>query len=153
MSLLTTAQDIGNALVAKGRENLDAQRRNTTFDLRDSLRANTFTQPDTIITEVRFLEYGIFLDRGRKPGKFAPPPAIQEWVKRKGIETDPRKVRSVAFLINRKIFKDGIKPSRWLTRAIEFVLAGASEQIAKAQADDARVFVSNLVNKTNRELK
>ena len=153
MSLLSEIQSIGNAVAAKGRENLDAQRRNTTFDLRESLRSNTFTQPDTIITEVRFLEYGIFLDRGRSPGKFAPPPAIQAWVKRKGIETDPRKIKSVAFLINRKIFREGIKPSRWLTRAIEFVLASASGKIAKAQADDARVFVSNLVNKTNRELK
>ena len=44
---------------------------------------------------------------GRPPG--APPPVqpLQEWVIAKGIETNPKKARGVAFAIRRKIMNEG----------------------------------------------
>ena len=48
---------------------------------------------------------------GRKPGKFPPIKAIEQWIKDKGIKPieDNLKVSSLAFLIARKIADDGTK--------------------------------------------
>ncbi len=52
---------------------------------------------------------------GRPPG--APPPVtpLQEWVIAKGIETNPKKARGVAFAIRRKIMNEGTE--RYKARA------------------------------------
>lgn len=46
---------------------------------------------------------------GRKPGKFAPPQAILQWIKDKGITPrDPKtSLESLAFLFNRKLAREG----------------------------------------------
>lgn len=152
-NLISALDDIGRRVVAKARENLDAQRRNTTGTLKDSVRRETRQEFGTLITEVSHRDYGVYLDRGRRKGKYAPPRAIQNWVRNKGIETDERKVKTVAFLINRKIFQEGIKASQWLTRAIDFVTRDAAGLVDAANAKDGQVFINNLVNETNRRLR
>jgi hypothetical protein len=50
--------------------------------------------------------YITVLEDGRKPGKFAPPEVIEQWIDDKPLGTDiPRK--SLAFLINRKLKEEG----------------------------------------------
>ena len=45
---------------------------------------------------------------GRKPGKFAPPEAIEQWIRDKGITPEGRTtVKQLAFLINRKMATKG----------------------------------------------
>ena len=46
---------------------------------------------------------------GRKPGKFAPPEAIQQWIRDKGITpNDPKTtIKQLAFLFNRKMASKG----------------------------------------------
>jgi hypothetical protein len=46
---------------------------------------------------------------GRKPGKFAPPEAIQQWIRDKGITpNDPKTtIKQLAFLFNRKMATKG----------------------------------------------
>ena len=46
---------------------------------------------------------------GRKPGKFAPPEAIEQWIKDKGITpNDPKTtIKQLAFLFNRKMATKG----------------------------------------------
>lgn len=51
-------------------------------------------------------DYIYYLDKGRSTGKFPPVQNIRDWVRRKlGIED--KKVNSVAFLVSRKIAKQG----------------------------------------------
>jgi hypothetical protein len=51
-------------------------------------------------------QYITVLEDGRKPGKFAPPDDIREWVKIK-INPAPKEVNKIAFLINRKLKENG----------------------------------------------
>ena len=48
-----------------------------------------------------------FINDGRRPGKFAPPNVIQDWVRSKLNITDEKEVKQVAFLINRKLAVEG----------------------------------------------
>lgn len=62
-------------------------------------------------------DYITYVDKGRKPGKYAPTSALRQWIKAKGIATDDAKVTAVAFAINNKIKRQGIKPRPVLERA------------------------------------
>ena len=47
------------------------------------------------------------LNFGRKPGKFAPVKKIQDWVRTKLGISDLKEIKSIGFLVNRKIAKKG----------------------------------------------
>ena len=47
------------------------------------------------------------LEDGRRPGKWAPPGDIQDWVATKLKITEPKKNKSVAFLVNRSLKEKG----------------------------------------------
>lgn len=64
-------------------------------------------------------DYAKYVEFGRRAGKRPPPQPIQDWVKKKGIESDPQKIKGVAFMVARKIGAVGIKKSPYLKPAFE----------------------------------
>ena len=62
--------------------------------------------------------YGRFVRGGRRPGRRPPIEALIPWVQKK-LGVPASRVRSVAFLIARKIGKKGIKPNPYHERALE----------------------------------
>lgn len=87
--------------------------------------------------------YGLYVELGTRP-HFPPPGALDGWVKRHigvvsrlGITGD-REVREVAFLIGRKIARQGTKGQFFFERALEEnegrVVAVMEEEMAKALA-------------------
>lgn len=74
-----------------------------------------------------------YVEGGRKPGKFPPLSAIIKWIEVKRIVPRPDSkgrvpsTKQLAFLIGRKIYRDGIVPRPLLTSA----LAGSLEPIQK----------------------
>lgn len=58
--------------------------------------------------KIEGLDYTEQLQFGRKPGRFPPIDAIEKWISDKGIATDIP-IRSLAFLIARKIANEGTK--------------------------------------------
>jgi len=55
---------------------------------------------------VRF-NYIMTLETGRKPGKMPPPDSIQSWIEQRGIQPSGISQKSLAFLIARKIGREG----------------------------------------------
>ena len=53
-------------------------------------------------------KYGDVVERGRRPGRWPPRDAIELWVKRI-IKPEPKKLKSMAFLVQRKVGKIGFK--------------------------------------------
>lgn len=53
--------------------------------------------------------YGVYVDKGRRPGKMPPLDAIRKWCRIKGIE------ETAAFPIARKIGEEGIRPTNFFT--------------------------------------
>ena len=78
-----------------------------------------------------------YVQDGRKPGKFPPPPAIAKWAKVKGLPRfRDKKGRYIsndsrAFLLGRAIAKKGIKPFPFYNDAIDESL----DQLADSQQD------------------
>lgn len=63
--------------------------------------------------------YAQYVDSGRRRGSWPPVSAISDWVKRKKIRSPQYSHKSLVYLIGRKIFRVGIKPLPFITKAIE----------------------------------
>lgn len=76
-----------------------------------SLKVDVLETQDLYIARIYGEHYTEQLVFGRKPGKFPPIKAIEQWIKDKGIAGIGKKisVSSLAFLIARKIAKEGTK--------------------------------------------
>ena len=62
-------------------------------------------------------KYGDVIERGRRPGRWPPRDAIELWVKRI-IKPEAKKLKSMAFLVQRKVGKIGFK-SKFMFRDAE----------------------------------
>lgn len=75
--------------------------------------------------EFYYADEGEFVESGRRPGKFPPPPAIAKWAKIKGIpQFRDKKGRYISndsrtFLLSRAIANKGIKPFPFFTDALD----------------------------------
>lgn len=66
------------------------------------------------------VEYALAVEMGRRAGARMPPvDAIEGWVRRKGIDTDPATSRSTAFAIARAIGMKGIPERPFLRPALD----------------------------------
>lgn len=69
---------------------------------------------DSIIIDIP--DYGIVIDKGRRPGaKMPPKEPIEQWMNSVGIEVNP----SSSFLIRRSIGRDGIKPKPYIDKTLD----------------------------------
>lgn len=72
-------------------------------------------------------DYWKYVEYGRKAGKFPPIDKIEEWISVKPVIRRPMKngklptINQLAFLIARKIAKEGIEPKNILKRTVEEV--------------------------------
>jgi hypothetical protein len=76
-----------------------------------SLKVDVLGSQDLYIARIYGVQYTEQLVFGRKPGKFPPIKAIEQWIKDKGIAGIGKqiKISSLAFLIARKIAQEGTK--------------------------------------------
>jgi hypothetical protein len=120
MSVLITPE-LGKAIGDELKKNLIQELRRTktiaSGDLIKSLNVEIEQTSDGIIISLASNEYITYIEKGRKRGKYAPVSDLQRWVRAKGIATDEKKVKSIAFAINNKIKKEGIKPRPVLENA------------------------------------
>jgi hypothetical protein len=98
--------------------------------LRDSIRFN-ITPKGNI--RFFFLQYGIFVESGRRAGAKQPPiNPILKWIEERGITPDEgTSKRSLAFLIARSIGEKGIRPTPFMKAAVKQQKVGLSKQLAK----------------------
>lgn len=120
MSVLITPE-LGKALGDELKKNLIQELRRTktiaSGDLIKSLNVEIEQTSDGIIISLASNDYITYIEKGRKRGKYAPVSDLQRWVRAKGIATDEKRVKSIAFAINNKIKKEGIKPRPVLENA------------------------------------
>lgn len=106
------------------------RRKYTTGALYNSLYYRPFKRGTNINIKLGSgVDYGQYVHYGRKPGKQPPVSSIEEWMKKKPVrlrnrqgsfvKETPKLRRQVAFLIARKIGRDGIEPYPYFTQAVE----------------------------------
>lgn len=123
-------------VVKQARANLTRAGKRSSGALYDSIDGEVKAMPNSIGIYFDMEEYGAYQDKGVN-GKFSawataysykskmpPPSKLDKWIVRKGIAPRdengkllPRK--SLQFLIARSIFRKGIKPSLFFTKAFE----------------------------------
>lgn len=114
--------DFLNELVATYKQILINNGKVASGNLVNSIRPNRIEQiGDEIDATISAAEYAKYVEDGRKPGKFPPPPAIQSWVKIKFPQENSIKQNQIAFLVGRKIARFGIPPGNYLDQAVQQV--------------------------------
>jgi hypothetical protein len=103
---------------------------------------------DGAIVSIESNEYIVYVDKGRKPGRYAPTKALEAWVRQRGIAADKKKVKAIAFAINNKIKREGIKPRPILERAYSNGLPMYDKIIDNTLNND----LNNYLNKALNEL-
>lgn len=92
-------------------------------------------------------DYWRWVEYGRRPGKYPPPGAILRWVQIKPIIARPDKRgivptdRSLAFLIGRKIAKEGIEAKPLLHDSVEEINRYYLPKVEEALAEDVGAYV------------
>lgn len=73
-----------------------------------SLETRIVPSGDGLIISILGEDYLEFQETGRRSGSFPPVDALTKWVKRKGIESDQKKAKSIAFAIAKNMQKIGM---------------------------------------------
>ena len=109
-------------------------------------------------------DYGEWVDKGRKPGKGMPVRELMQWIKSKPIrlrdlktgsfiESTPSRLKSLGFLINRKIKEKGIKPTNFLSDPFEQEFKLLPEEITEAFSLDIDTFLETSLSELNKPNK
>lgn len=121
MNLQEALTKIGNDIIKDARATLKKQGHRATGKLMDTMKAVVNKSELTFELE----SYARYVDKGRRPGKYAPVKAIKDWCKVKGID------QSLAYVINRSIYENGIKPSLFFTNAFDAYAENLDEVLDK----------------------
>ena len=100
-----------------------------------------------IQASIELASYWKYVEYGRKPGKFPPPDKILNWVSVKPIIPRPLNgikptTKQLAFLISRKIARDGIKAGNQFSEALDLVWSRQKDNIENAISLDLESEIS-----------
>jgi len=107
----------GTRLVNRIIQGLNAKGKNASGKLARSTKFKFRSIPSLITFEIKAQDYWKYVDQGRKPGKMPPEAPILKWISQKGLGNQDDK--GLAFLIRRKIAREGIKPTFLFTNSIK----------------------------------
>lgn len=106
------ADDLATALA----EELINQGHRATGSLIESLKVELKEGVLGVVIEESHLDYGDYVDQGRRAGaRKVPIDALMSWIQTRGIANEEKQVRSIAYAIQTKIFREG-SPTRGAMR-------------------------------------
>lgn len=95
-------------------------------------------------------EYLYYIENGRKPGKFPPPPVIRKWIEVKPIISN-LSTNSLAFLIGRKIANFGTEGKKYIEKIFNDYADEIKAAITEHRKEWAKKEVQNLVYDINKK--
>ena len=153
-ALRTIGSYIKDALIVE----LALQGHNATGTLINSITTNVLSTPNSSILFGEFVYYGRFVDTGRRPGaKKVPIDALIKWIKQKGFESDAKKIRGMAFAIQKTIFEKGIStPQSWkgettkdfMTKTLKNLEPQITNDIESAAEKSIELIIDNMIRET-----
>lgn len=166
MAILTRDLEIlGEFLVVEFARELSAQGHRAAGRLIQSLESKVVIQPTGLFLEISFFDYGLFVDRGRKPGgKKVPIAALIEWIKERAIANGQRDIKRIAFAIQTNIWKFGIptpnskkfsrsgKRTGWFTDTLAAQRQTIEQEISNSAFKRVDSFIDDLVKDANKQL-
>ena len=147
--------------------------KDTTGKLSNSIKGETKVMPNSIRLTFDMLPYGWFQDKGVSgknvkfdtpfsyKDKMPPPSALDKWVVRKGIHPRDSKgkftgrsidtvgfQKSITFLIARKIFFNGIKPSLFFTKPFKKYFSTLGKEVTKKYGIELMKLYEDIINES-----
>lgn len=126
-NLETALSGFINDFIANYKSLLIRDNKKATGNLIQSIRPLSIeVRNNKVIGEIKLADYWKYVEYGRKPGKFPPIDKILGWVKAKPVLPRPMNglrepsEKQIAFLIARKIARDGIKPGNQYEEALDY---------------------------------
>lgn len=143
------------------------KRIDNTGTLRNSLRGEVKAMPNSFEADILMEEYGEWVDKGRGRTRGGGTGKVKEdiynWIKNKPIrlrdangnfaKVKDYKIRSLAYVIARKIHKKGIEPTNFLTDPFERKFKDLPQEIIEAYGLDVEDFLRFTIDKLNKEYK
>ena len=135
-------EEYGTEVCERYRAELAEQGKNASGVLSGSVRYIVKKETTVYAVDLSLAEYWKYVEYGRRPGKFPPPDKILEWIRVKPVLPRPMENgklptdQQLAYLIGRKIARDGIKPTPALADASTDVFDRFLARIGEAITDD-----------------
>jgi hypothetical protein len=134
-------QNWGNELIAQMRNNLTKNKSNASSQLLQSMIGEVTTPPTGYNLVVSMLDYYVNVEEGQKPGTKVAQKNIYKWIENKAdiqnriISKSPDRIaatRSLAYVITRKIFREGTQAKPFIRPALKQVTTDVlSKRISK----------------------
>ena len=140
-------------VVSISKRNLTNKQKNSSKKLYNSIKGKVKANPNSFEVEFTMEDYGVFQDAGVSgtkkkyntpysyKSKMPPPKAFDKWLVRKGIAPrDNGKFtsrKSLAFLIARSVYRNGIKPSLFFTKPFEAAYKNLPQELIDKYGLDA----------------
>lgn len=143
--------EIGDSVRSAYRDNLISEDVNSTRKLYNNITVSVEEKGRFFIVSLNLEDYWKYIEYGRGPGKFPPIDEILNWITVKPVmarENDLGQIpseRSLAFLIARKIAREGTDPKPLLEQSVNEVLKVYLSQLQDAlQTDIQNILYTDL---------
>ena len=150
-SLERVLNEFADQFIQNARDGLQADGSIATGELYDSFEKIIEIGEDYYSVKISLADYWQYVNDGRKPGKFPPPPAIKNWIEVKPVNPYPLpngktpSIQQLTFLISRKIANEGIEPTNFFDKAKEQTIRDFEDRINYAIEEDVSNFVIEIV--------
>lgn len=153
---LAVLEQYAQRLVAQYKDNLSQGKRNASSKLANTVKAEVKVEETVISVELTLQDYWYYVEHGRKAGKMPPISNIEEWIKVKPIVPRPfgksqkqiPSPRSLAYLIARKIGREGTKGTHSLQNASEETYNDFKTLLERAIAEDVGNYTAKIFRET-----
>ena len=150
-----------NFVIQQSRTRLTKERKNVSKELYNSIRGNVKEMPNSISVEFEMEDYGIFQDKGVSgikkkydtpysyTNKMPPSKPLSQWAKSKNIRLRDKEGKfkkgnynTIGYLIARRIYRKGIKPSLFFTKPFEQGFKKLPDELLKNFGLDVEDFLA-----------
>lgn len=148
--LAKVLEDYGVAVCDAYRRELEAKGKNASGVLSSTVRYIVPRGTTMYAVDLSLADYWKYVEEGRRPGRFPPPDKIMKWIEIKPIMPRPFNgrlptIKQLAFLIGRKIAREGIAPTPALAEATTTVYDVFLERIGAAITADLEEAVDGVL--------
>ncbi len=117
----------GGLLMQRLQQGLDESNSNASGSLSESMGLTFKSSSKGLTMDLSMLDYYMYVDEGRKPGKMPPVSSIAEWLTLPNVreklqeqsDAEFQGIQSLAFVIARKIGKEGTKGTKFFTNVVD----------------------------------
>ena len=126
---------------------------NATGNLDKSVEVAVLDEMGGFNIQGRYLFYGEYVDRGRPAGlKKVPLDDLIAWIRAKKLKVSgtDKEIEGLAYAIQNKIFKKGIKAKRWQSQTLEVDENRIATDIEKAVNNILFLIIENMIEQTQK---